>query len=74
MVNINPLFLLVKTSRIPVYKLAEQVGMSRNTIGRLIASDTLPRNVEIETLDKIAAELGLRVVVTFEPINDTKAH
>ena len=70
MVNINPLFLLVKANRIPVYKLARQVGLSRNTIGRLIAYDSLPRNVEIETLDKIAAELGQRVIVTFEPIND----
>lgn len=61
----NDLFILVKTSRKPVVKLAKKVGVSRNTIGRLIANDTLPRDVKLETLDKIAAGLGYRVEVSF---------
>ena len=68
MININPLFLIIKGKKIPAYKLAKEIGMSRNTINRLTAYDALPRNVELQTLDDLAGALGHRVVISFEPV------
>lgn len=68
MVEINPLFLLVKRNKMPAYQLAKKIGMSRNTISRLMAYNEMPRNVELQTLDNLAAALGQRVVVSFEPV------
>lgn len=63
----NKLFILIKMSRIPVTRLAEMVGVSRNTISPLIATDEMPRNVRLSTLDQIAQGLGYRVEVDFVP-------
>lgn len=63
----NKLFVLIKMSRIPVTRLAEMAGVSRNTISPLIATDEMPRNVRLSTLDQIAQGLGYRVEVDFVP-------
>jgi hypothetical protein len=67
---LNPLFLIVRKSRKPVYELAKEVGVSRNRIGQLIADDDMPRNVQLNTLDRIAAGVGYRVNVEFVPIGN----
>ena len=70
----NELFLIIKKSKIPVIKLAEQVGVSRNRISQLMVIDELPRNVEIATLDKIAAGVGHRVEIVFVPLEENSNH
>lgn len=70
--EVNPLFLLVKMKKIPAYQLAKEIGMSRNTISRLMNVHRMPRNVELKTLDTLAAALGQKVVVSFEPVKENE--
>ena len=52
-------------------KLADEAGVSRNTIAALIAPlNSLPRDTKLSTLDKLAAALGYRVNVTFEKVDN----
>lgn len=66
----NQLFKIVRQNRQPVYKLAKEIGVSRVTIGNLIADDVMPRNVQLSTLDKIAAGLGYEVRLDFVPMDN----
>lgn len=65
---LNPLRDITQSCKTPVYKVADQLGLSRATLVRLTAKDGLPRNVPLTTLDKVAAAYGYRVEVNFVPL------
>lgn len=65
----NPFRILVKAqSKETISAIAPQVNLSRNTIGKLVGFE-LPRQVKLETLDKLASYFGYRVKVTLERVN-----
>ena len=64
----NELRVLVKAySQESIKDIAPKMGMSKNTITKLIARDGIPRKVKLETLDKIAGYFGYNVEVKFTP-------
>lgn len=49
----------------PIKTFAPKVGMSKNTVTKLIAKAGIPRKVKLETLDKLAAYFGYEVQLRF---------
>ena len=67
----NPFFELVKSSGLPMVQIAPLAGVSRPTLSKAAQWDGISRDLKIETLDKIAAHFGKRVVITLEPIKES---
>ena len=65
----NPFWSMIKLGDEPIYKIAGRVGLSRNTITKVMARGAIPRQAKLETLDKLASHFGYRVKVTLERVN-----
>lgn len=57
-------------SKKTITQVAEDAGLSRNTLTSLLHPDGWPRSVKLSTLDKLAAALGYRVKVELEKVNN----
>lgn len=70
----NPFRILVKAqSKETISAIAPQVKLSRNTITKLVNFE-LPRQVKLETLDKLASHFGYRVEVNLVRIDEVALH
>jgi len=65
----NPLFELFQSSNDKAYRIADSIGMPRNTIYRYTGK-RLPSRFEAMTVERIAAHFGQRVVISLEPIEE----
>ena len=66
----NPLRQIFKQGDIPAYKLAPVVGLSRNTIAKIISRNGIPEEAQIKTLNKLAKYFGYRIEIGLVPDND----
>lgn len=63
----NPLKELIDSRKLAPYRVADEASLTRGAVYRLYRADDLP-NAETDTLRAIAAVLGHRLVISFEPI------
>jgi len=75
---VNPLRQLLREKERP-YRVADKIGMPRNTVYRMLNKDGIPRSARIETLEKIARYFGYRIEINLvlEEVKDdhrTKNH
>lgn len=63
----NTLKVLFQVTKRKPYRVADAIQMSRSYIYGLIADGEIPRGTKLETLDRIANELGYSVKVEFLP-------
>ena len=66
----NPLRQVFRQGRVPAYKLASQVGLSRNTIAKIISEDGIPEEAQIKTLNKLAKHFGYRIEINLVKHNN----
>ena len=66
----NPLKQLIDNQPLACYRVADKAGLTRGALYKLYNQGELP-NAELDTLRRVAAVLGQRVVITFEQINDS---
>ena len=66
----NPLRQIFKQGDIPAYKLAPVVGLSRNTIAKIISRNGIPEEAQVKTLNKLAKHFGYRIEIRLVPDND----
>jgi hypothetical protein len=66
----NNLKTLVENQTVKPYRIADVAKIARNTLYTYIADDDLPDAATLGKLRCVAAVLGQRVIVTFEPINN----
>lgn len=59
----NPLRQIFKEGDVPAYRLAPVVGLSRNTIAKIISRNGIPEEAQIKTLNKLAKYFGYRVEI-----------
>lgn len=68
----NPFRVLVKAQHDEsILSVAEKTNLSRNTITKIIALAGIPRQVRLETLDRLAGYFGYRVKVSLEKENES---
>lgn len=65
--NMNMFAKLLDESGLPPYRVADKAGLKRNTVYRLVKGDEIP-DCNLGTLRQVAAALGHKVVISFEPM------
>ncbi len=60
----NPLRQIFKEGDIPAYILAPMVGLSRNTIAKIISRNGIPEEAQIKTLNKLANYFGYQIEIS----------